>query len=252
MNDMHVHSLCSADSAEPMDTYLPQARALGVEYLCFTDHVDCNPNDMGYGYYDVEGYFEALHALDTAGVHVLSGMEFGEPHRYPQAFAKLCELPYDFVMGSVHFCDFTPDLFFSGLMMNGVTVQQCYSAYWQQVRMCVEFGGFDVLGHIDIPKRYYKELVYDPDELRGIFRIMLKNGIIPEINTSSLSRGCDEPMPGRELLELYKAEGGLYVTVGSDAHSVDALGAHNAYAQALIRSVGLREVVFVKREMVLL
>ena len=37
-------------------------------------------------------------------------------------------------------------------------------------------------------------------------------------NTSSLRKGHVQTMPGKELLEIYKANGGKYVTIGSDAH----------------------------------
>ena len=49
--------------------------------------------------------------------------------------------------------------------------------------------------------------------------------MVIEINPSSLRKGYNETMPGKELLEIYKACGGRYVTIGSDAHEVKDLGA---------------------------
>jgi len=249
MNDMHVHTEFSSDCAIPMSAYLPRARELGVATLCFTDHVDHNPNDLNSGHYDADGYFKKIAEVrgETNGIKILAGIEFDCPHSYPAQLARLAERPYDCIIGSVHYCGLTPDVFFSELVKNGTTAEECYAAYWREVQKCVALGGFDVLGHIDIPKRYYKTLIYGEPVLREIFRVMLKNNITLEINTSSLAYGCYEPMPGRELLKLYKAEGGEYVTVGSDAHSLERLGLRNDAAQALIREFCLREVVFINR-----
>lgn len=51
MNDLHVHTRYSCDSQAEMRDYLELAAQRGVATLCFTDHVDLNRNDYGYGYY---------------------------------------------------------------------------------------------------------------------------------------------------------------------------------------------------------
>jgi histidinol-phosphatase (PHP family) len=233
-----------------MAEHVARALEIGVNAICFTDHADFNPHDNGYGYYDKLRYFVDLEAarVEANGVELLAGVEFGEPHAHSGEFSELCQLPYDFVMGSVHFTDRWPDSFFNGLVRDGVTAAECYDAYWDTVLQCVRFGGFDCLGHIDIPKRYYQTLLYDEVKLRTIFREMVDRSIILEVNTSSLFKGCDEPMPGRELLELYRLEGGKHATVGSDAHSAEQLGAH-PMARELLRECGLTEVGFRARKM---
>ena len=44
-------------------------------------------------------------------------------------------------------------------------------------------------------------------------------------------------MPGRELLEIYKANGGKYVTIGSDAHVVEDVGEDYVMAKSLLEEV---------------
>ena len=41
-------------------------------------------------------------------------------------------------------------------------------------------------------------------------------------------------MPGDELLEIYKECGGIYVTVGSDAHEIEDISADNNIAKRII------------------
>ena len=181
-------------------------------------------------------------------MNLLAGAEFDSPHRYPKELAALSALPYDCIIGSVHFCGLSPDLYFSTLIANGITAETCYRGYWKEVQKCVSAGGFDVLGHLDIPKRYYKVLHYNEAEIRMIFRTMVDNGIVLEINTSTLRRDLPDTMPGRDLLALYRAEGGSCVTVCSDAHSAIDLAAGNAIARELLEDLGLREVIFVRRK----
>ena len=248
---MHVHTLRSADSNETMSAYIEKANEIGVSTICFTDHVDINPHDIGYEYYEPEKYWSDYEeARARAGnVTLLSGMEFGEPYLYPAEFNDLSKQPYDFIMGSVHYPEKYSHLFFSELLSNGVSAEDCYASYWDSVLKCVKYGKFDCLGHIDIPKRYYNTLIYDEKKVREIFRICCDNGIIPEINTSSLRRGCDTTMPGPELLEIYFSEGGRHAIIGSDAHKASDLAADLGEAKSLLKQFGLKEVTFINRKM---
>ena len=55
-------------------------------------------------------------------------------------------------------------------------------------------------------------------------------------------------MPGIELLEMYKENGGKYVTIGSDAHVVEDIGVDYKVAKELLNTVGLEEVIYRKRK----
>ena len=248
---MHVHTHRSADSNESMTAYLDKAREIGVDTICFTDHVDINPHDYGFRYYDAEGYRSDLEdAMKISGsIRLLSGMEFGEPYLYRSEFEELCRQPFDFIMGSVHYPEKYASMFFSELVSAGVPAEDCYESYWDSVLNCVSYGKFDCLGHIDIPKRYYGTLIYSEKLIREIYHIAVENGIVIEVNTSSLRRDVGETMPGPALLELYCSEGGKFAVIGSDAHRVQDLGAGIPEARALLERFGLKEVTFSERKM---
>lgn len=55
-------------------------------------------------------------------------------------------------------------------------------------------------------------------------------------------------MSGKELLEIYRANGGKYVTIGSDAHVVEDISADYATAKSLLEEVGLQEVIYRQRK----
>jgi histidinol-phosphatase (PHP family) len=176
---------------------------------------------------------------------LLCGIEFAEPHLYQSKLAEFSKLPYDFILGSVHF--WYRDMFPSLMIREGVPAEVCYAHYWDKVLAAAQAGGFDSLAHIDLPKRYYRQLIINEEKLHEICNALVRNHICMEINTSSLRKNLDEPMPGGDILSIYKACGGKYITVGSDAHRSEDLAAGNAQARALIDYFGFEEVIFLQR-----
>lgn len=126
--------------------------------------------------------------------------------------------------------------------------KEFYALYWKEVLKTVQAGGFDALGHIDFPKRYYGEIYYTESIMNEIFRNLVEKDSVIEINTFSLRKGHEQTIPGKELLEIYKANGGKYVTIGSDAHVVEDIGADYAIAKSLVEEMGLKEVIYRQRK----
>lgn len=247
--DMHVHTHHSCDSDATMESYCMKARAEGVSTVCFTDHVDYNPADSGYGFYRPVAYFDEFNRVRdkyAGSVTLLAGLEFAEPHAYRAEFEELLKLPYDFVIGSVHY--WYRDMFPSEMIKLNIPIEASCREYWKKIRDAVSYGGFDSLGHIDFPKRYFGRMPYDDGLIEEAFAAMVRNGICLEINTSSLRKGLDETMPGRLLLERYAASGGCRVTLGADAHSPDDLAAGHADAARLAGECGLSVVFFKERQ----
>lgn len=248
--DLHVHTHHSIDSQEKIEAYCQMALQSGVDCVCFTDHVDNNPNDIGVGYYHVEKFFSELDAARKkyrGKLLLLAGIEFAEPHQYRTILEQYAAQPYDMIIGSLHF--WYRDLFPSDMLAQEINTSVCYEHYWTAMKSAAASGGFDVLGHFDFPKRYYHQLLYDRETIYDIMKKAVDNGIVLEINTSSLRRECSETMPGDELICLYREAGGKYVTVGSDAHSAPELAADRTAAEKLIRRYGFQEVLFEMRQM---
>lgn len=244
INDLHIHTKYSCDSEAVMEEYCQKAIKNNMKYICFTDHVDFNKNDYGYGYYNVNKFFEEFYNVKEKygdKVELLCGIEFSEPHLYKGELEKLAKCPYDFIIGSIHWVG---DMFPCLETRNNYPAHKFYDLYWKEVLKAVESGGFDSLGHIDFPKRYYNEVVYNELIINEIFNKMKKNNIVMEINTSSLRKGLTTSMPDQEVLRIYKNNGGKYVTIGSDAHNVEDLSADNNYAKDLIGQTMLSEVIF--------
>ena len=243
---MHIHTEFSCDSEAKMEDYILEAEKKGVTTICFTEHVDLNKNDYGYHYYSADRFwsrFEELQGIHPA-VEILAGIEFGEPHLYEKYLRELTEYPYDFVIGSVHWIG---DMFPCQKVREQYSAKEFYTLYWQEVLKTVQTGGFDALGHMDFPKRYYGEIYYEESVMNEIFCNLLEKDLVIEINTSSLRKGHEQTMPGRELLEIYRSNGGKYATIGSDAHAAEDVGADYATAKELLKEVGLQEVIYRRR-----
>ena len=246
--DLHIHTAFSCDSDTDMEQYVARAIEKKMHMICFTDHVDLNPHDYGYLYYKPEAFLEMCHRLKAKYGDLLkinAGIEFGEPHLYPDQLQELSAHPYDFIIGSIHWIK---DMFPDEKTRARYSAKEFFSIYWEEMLQTVKHGGFDALGHVDFPKRYYGELYYSETKVREIYNRLLEKDMVIELNTSSLRKGLKETMPGLELLEIYKDCGGRYVTIGSDAHEVTDIGADNEIAQKLIRDFGLQEVVYEQRK----
>ncbi len=248
--DLHVHSKYSVDSDVSMSDYCKRAVALGIDCIAFTDHVDHNPVDYGYNYFKESSYFKSCKNIAKKyndRLEVLTAVEFSEPHSFSEEFKKLSDNPLDFIMGSLHI--WYNNLFVTQMMEQNIPMKDCYKAYWQQMYEMVSYGGFDVVGHFDFPKRYYGDVVYNESEISDIFKVMVKNNIVPEINTSSVRQGQSEGMPGRDILKIYAQAGGKYFTTGSDSHFLMHLYNDIDDVKKTALSLGLTQVIFRNRKL---
>ena len=246
--DYHIHTKFSCDSEANLEDYIECAKEKNIKALCFTDHVDFNKNDYGVGYYNPDEFFgeyNQARLMADDEMMIGAGIEFSEPHLYNDKLRELGKYPYDYIIGSVHWIG---DMFPCHEVREKYSAKEFYILYWNEVLAMVQNGGFDCVGHIDFPKRYYGKIYYDEKVMREIFQEMLGKNIILEINTSSLRKGINESMPGKELLQLYIECGGKYVTVGSDAHEVKDLGVDFEKADRLIKELGLKKVIFKQRK----
>jgi histidinol-phosphatase (PHP family) len=233
--DYHVHSTFSVDCKVPMEDSCRAAVAMGVTEIAFTDHVDHIPADPGFGYYRPEDYLRKVDQVRDrfAGeLTVLRGAEVDyndgtveEVSRFVEEYGK----HYDFVIGSVHYGHdggmIFPDYFAAK------TLDDVFEPYLDQVERAVRTGWFDVIGHLDLPKRYAPKTHrdYDPgryrQRLEPILDAMIERGVGFEINTSGLRQTPKASMPGPTIVKWYVDRGGRLITTGTDSHAAQTIGA---------------------------
>ena len=126
--------------------------------------------------------------------------------------------------------------------------REAYLPYFEELLRAVQSGLGDVLGHFDLVKRYGTAHYgpFDPlhfeEEIRSVLQAASARGMVLEVNTSGLRQSPGEAYPGLPVLRWYRELGGEILTVGSDAHHSDHLGAGVRQALVLAREVGFRAI----------
>jgi histidinol-phosphatase (PHP family) len=252
--DYHVHSEFSVDCQVPMADSCGAAIAAGVTEIAFTDHVDHEPADLGYGYYRAEAYLRAVEAARAEfgdRLTILAGAEIDFNERIADQVGRFLDRHrFDVVIGSVHYGAagqiIFPD-YFAGRSLDDVFVP-----YLEQVRLAVETGWFDTIGHLDLPKRYAPRTHrdYDPlayrERLEPVFAAMIRRGVAFEINTSGLRQTPKTSMPGPAIVRWYAEAGGALITTGTDSHAAQTVGAGLAKSLDMLERCGVTAVAAFK------
>ena len=249
-NDYHLHTAFSCDSQATMAAQCEAAIALGLREICVTDHSDWEPLDSCSGFYRPDAYFAELAAnRERYGdrLTIRAGVEIGEIHRFGVEAAQLLSAhPYDFAIGSLHWV--TSRLTLTPGYFEGWTPKAAYETYYAELLDVVDAGGFDVIGHIDVPKRagFSIENGYDSNDyeepLRAVLRAAIERGIGIEINTGTARRPVGKPSPDLPVLQWYRELGGEIVTVGSDAHRPEHIGYRFDDARELLDAAGFTAI----------
>jgi histidinol-phosphatase (PHP family) len=172
-----------------------------------------------------------------------------------EASAVVAGRDFDIVLGSAHYTDDMQAAWLEDFFEQ--PLRQAYESYFRQVVNLAEGGDFDVLGHLDLIKRdalgFGKP--YDgpepyADMIRTALRSIIERGKGIELNTSPLRRGQPEPCPSLQILGWYRELGGEILTLGSDAHSPDAVGAHLDLAMEMARAAGFEHLAKFSRRRV--
>ena len=262
--DLHTHTaLCKHASGLPHE-YLAAAQSAGLAYLGVSDHF---PAPAGYDAEfrmapsDLPRYFEILRSLreEAAGgpVQILAAAEFDYvPGRMDEVFDALAPVrsEFDYLLGSVHYVgDFAFDDPGKLDEWPRFGVDAVWDVYLNDLDAFVGLGGFNVLAHSDLPKKFgFRPTDYESAVRRmsTIYRKAAAKGICLELNTAGLRVAADEIYPSPELLRAaFRA--GMKITLGSDAHKPEHVAYGFDRAAELARSVGwTTHTAFVRGEAV--
>jgi histidinol-phosphatase (PHP family) len=275
--DAHVH-LQPHGEQPPVDRarieqYVAQARENGVETVVFTEHLfrfhealaalagwwedDPDPHlaALTGAYWQDEvnlslpEYVRLVEEAKADGLPVRLGLEVDWlPNRVEALRALLAPYAWDCLLGSVH------QLGAFQIDHPGFRAEwdrRGTEAVWEEYARWVEdlaaAGLVDVLAHPDLPKVFGRRPAEPGAVHERIVRAAAGGGLALEINTNGLRKRAAEIYPHPEMLRLAHAAG-VPVTLASDAHSPERLGADFPAAAALARAAGYEQYrVFVRR-----
>jgi histidinol-phosphatase (PHP family) len=123
-----------------------------------------------------------------------------------------------------------------------------FEMYLEETREALVIGGFDALAHLDLIYRYVAKHLgsvpfsYYEDTAGGLLELLVKKNIALEINTSGLRQPAGRTFPPFEAVLLYRQLGGRMLTVGSDAHHVQHVGAGLEEAMQMVARAGIEQL----------
>lgn len=256
--DYHTHTVFSSDSMYPMEDCVKDAISIGIDEICFTDHVDYGIKDdwedlrnnratKKYFNVDYDKYFSDLDFLREKyknQITIKNGLEFGIQKYNIEKYNKLFEkYPLDFVILSIHQID--DKEFWDHGYQDGKTEKEYYENYFNEIYYIVQnYTNYCVLGHLDVMKRYdekdgYNPFVENKDIITKILKRVIADGKGIELNTSSIKYKLDDLMPSRDILKLYLELGGEILTIGSDSHcKKDLTNSHIEELKQELKDIG--------------
>ncbi len=265
--DYHLHTAYSDDSVYPMEDVILDSIALGLEEICFTDHVDYgiktdwdNPGGIAYrrggpgeteripltnvDYPRYAAEIQELREKYKDQIQIRMGLEFGmQVHTIPQYEDLFARYPFDFILLSVHQVDDRE--FWTQEFQQGRTQEEYIQRYYQELLDLVrQYHHYSVLAHLDLINRYDPAGPYPFEKIQPVLTEILKTVIADgkgiEVNTSSHRYGLADLAPSRQILSLYRDLGGTILTIGSDSHKKEHLGAYIRETMKELSEMGFR------------
>ena len=250
--DYHVHESHSSDApGATVEKYCSMAEARGIDEVAFTTHlIIVGPDvDVGVTPSQIPDYLEEIQrARDSTSVELRAGLEVDY---FPEEEARLGRIldehPLDFVLGSLHYIrghdigtrQGSVDFF------GGRPLKEALDVYFMGYREAVESCLFDAMAHPDYFRKHisltheepvtweqYGSAVYEAIES------MKSSGVGFEVNSSGWRHGVEGVYPVNGFLKAAREVGVDNVTVGSDSHSVDALGVNTLMAVQRLEEAG--------------
>ena len=249
--DYHTHTYFS-DGESSHESYLQNAAATGITEIGFTDHFSILPSKWTTKEEKIPELKNTMRTLkDTSSlpVKVKFGAEIDYIPGKEDEISRLTQsLPFDYIIGSVHFLDSwnfdtSPEGF------EGKDIDELYEHYSSIMIKAIESGLYDIMGHIDLIKKFGHFPEKASTKLfKNVIKSLKKSRTAIELNTSGLNKPCKEMYPSKEILEAcYKND--IPVTLGSDAHNANEVGQYFDKAIELLKNTGYRKIaLFEQRE----
>ena len=147
----------------------------------------------------------------------------------------------DYIIGSIHWVvaedgarvpvDDTPEKLADGIREHFEgSAEKFIRAYYRQVREMVATCRFEIVGHLDLVRKFNAKHPYFDEkadwyreEIGKTAAAVAKSGKIAEVNTGAIARGwLDDAYPSEEFRKMLREKGVKFV-LSSDAHTADGI-----------------------------
>lgn len=250
MFDTHVHTKISSDSKMELEDAIKAAKGKNIS-LIITEHMDLKFPKEGLFCFDVDKYFKEYSPYRCD--NLLLGVEIGMKDDCIEESRELVKNnPFDYAIGSIHLVD-NMDVYYEDYYQ-GNDKKKAYEKYLNaMLRNVQQYDFIDSMGHIDYISRYSryddKEIYYSDfsDIIDEILKTLVEKDKCMELNT----RRLNDENASKNLITIYKRYrelGGRHVTIGSDAHTPEAIGSNFDLAKEIVDLCDLKVVYFKERK----
>jgi histidinol-phosphatase (PHP family) len=249
--DYHIHTTFSG-GAGSLTTYIKKADERKADEIGFSDHIHFKKGSWSMVAADLPNYVDKITSLRTVSpVSVKMGLEVDfVPSEVDKLMRAINEFGFDYIIGSVHYID--------DWLINAERqieewkrrdVDEVCQQYYALIQEMAKTRLFDIIGHLDLVKRFGFRPRNDLTSLLlETVEMINQNQMCVEVNTSGLKDPCNEIYPSEKLLRMC-FDHGVTVTLGSDAHSPQDVAADSGKAISLLRKIGYVETVrFTRRK----
>ena len=245
MIDYHIHTKLCNHAGGVMGAYVKCAIEKGLKEVCFLDHLTLaepgNRLSMTPG--EVPFYFQAVQNLKNSFdgiISVKAGLEVDfSPENKDLVEEIIGTFSFDVIGSSIHFpgsIDIVSSR--SDWKQGKFDTDYVHELYFSQFKTMLEYDYFDMICHLDLPKKFGRKPIKTFDkELDEIIITIKEKDLTVELNTGGYNHLVSEPYPAPGIIKKCQ-NAGVSMTLGSDAHHPDDVGRYFDRAISLLRSGG--------------
>lgn len=247
IGDFHTHTKWCGHAEGEMVQYVEKACELGLPAIGFCAHF---PVDIPFfckvqlDPEEVELFVEEARRLKEShdgGIEILMGFEVDFVEGGEEYVEKECigRWSPDYVMGSIHMLgDWMFDHPDCRGEYEGRDITEMYRTYYGLLVTLVRTGLFDVVGHMDLVKKFgYRPEGDVTDVLDELLDAVAGRGMLLDVNTAGIDKPVEEIYPASDILRS-AAERNIGLITGSDAHAPGEVGRYFDQALTAIQEAG--------------
>jgi histidinol-phosphatase (PHP family) len=249
MIDYHVHTSLCNHATGTMEQYVRAAVDRGLTTICFLDHLTFQEAGRANAMFPREVPMYVYEARRLARqyrdrITVRVGLETDFSPRHAEQCREMVDtFDLDVVGSSVHFLDGENVVSQRSAWASGeLAADAVYRKYLAVLESMLDYDYFDVVCHLDLPKKYDQHP--SPSVLRGFGDVLEKireNNLAVELNTSGFHYPVKEAFPSPGLLRRC-AQLQIPLVTGSDAHTPESVGRDFDRARDLLKTAGYRHL----------
>jgi histidinol-phosphatase (PHP family) len=251
--DYHIHSKLCGHGVGELEEYVRYAVQSGLPEMGFSEHIFmywlpesqrdpelAMPQSAFAGYVQEVQRLQALYPEIRLRLALEADFIVGHEAELRDV---LHAYEWDYLIGSVHFIDgwgVDDERYKDGF--DRWDINELYECYFDHVCRAAETGLYQVMGHLDLVKKFGHRPTCSVAELYQRTARRLKSAdVCIEVNTSGLRKPVGEIYPHPELVKAC-FDAGVPVTLGSDAHQPDRVGDAVLQAVEMLRDIGYTHI----------